>query len=66
MSNHLRRIESVERDLKSLSSASSKKEDVHKLREEMKKVYVSVRASLHSFLKLQDGQPISQYIGSND
>jgi hypothetical protein len=42
MSNHLRRIEAVEKDLKSLSSASSKKEDVHKLREEMKKVYVSI------------------------
>jgi hypothetical protein len=41
MSNHLRRIEAVEKDLKSLASSSSKKEDVHKLREEMKKVYVS-------------------------
>lgn len=41
MSNHLRRIESVERELKRLEGQGAVKEDVTKLRGEMKKIYVS-------------------------
>lgn len=41
MSNHLQRIEAVEKELKRLSSTSAVKEDVTKLRAEMKQVYVS-------------------------
>jgi hypothetical protein len=36
---HIRRIEAVEKDLKALSSASASKDDLSKLRAEMKKVY---------------------------
>ncbi|KAJ9113862.1 hypothetical protein QFC19_000055 [Naganishia cerealis] len=39
MSNHLQRIEAVEKELKRLSSTSAVKEDVTKLRAEMKQVY---------------------------
>ncbi|KAJ9116870.1 hypothetical protein QFC22_004527 [Naganishia vaughanmartiniae] len=39
MSNHLQRIEAVEKELKRLSSTSAVKEDVTKLRGEMKQVY---------------------------
>ncbi len=42
MTTHLRRIEAVEKDLKALSSGSSKREDIGRLREEMKKVHVGV------------------------
>jgi hypothetical protein len=41
MANHLQRIEAVEKELKRLSSTSAVKEDVTKLRTEMKQVYVS-------------------------
>ncbi|GHJ86501.1 hypothetical protein NliqN6_2903 [Naganishia liquefaciens] len=39
MANHLQRIEAVEKELKRLSSTSAVKEDVTKLRAEMKQVY---------------------------
>ncbi|KAJ9101875.1 hypothetical protein QFC21_003215 [Naganishia friedmannii] len=39
MSNHLQRIDAVEKELKRLSSTSAVKEDVTKLRAEMKQVY---------------------------
>ena len=45
MANHLQRIEAVEKELKRLSSTSAVKEDVTKLRAEMKQVYVSLCVS---------------------
>ena len=45
MTNHLQRIEAVEKELKRLSSTSAVKEDVTKLRAEMKQVYVSLGVS---------------------
>lgn len=41
MSTHLRRIESVEKELRRLEGQGAVKEDVTKLRGEMKKIYVS-------------------------
>jgi hypothetical protein len=46
MTNHLKRIEAVEKELRRLGSTSAVKEDVTKLRAEMKQVYVSSRISL--------------------
>ncbi|TFK52517.1 hypothetical protein OE88DRAFT_1657820, partial [Heliocybe sulcata] len=39
VSAHVRRIEAVEKDLKALSQTSANKEEVSKLRTEMKKIY---------------------------
>lgn len=39
MSNHIRRIEAVEKDLKALTEASAHKDDIVKLRAEVKKLY---------------------------
>ncbi|EAU86233.1 hypothetical protein CC1G_03444 [Coprinopsis cinerea okayama7 len=39
VSSHVRRIEAVEKDLKALSSASASKEDISKVRAEVKKLY---------------------------
>ena len=39
MSAHIRRIEAVEKDLKALRDASASKEDIAKVRTEMKKLY---------------------------
>ncbi|EIW81400.1 hypothetical protein CONPUDRAFT_73141 [Coniophora puteana RWD-64-598 SS2] len=39
VSSHVRRIEAVEKDLKALSSGSASKEDLSRVRAELKKVY---------------------------
>lgn len=39
MSAHVRRIEAVEKELKALSESSATKEDVSRVRAEMKKLY---------------------------
>ncbi|TCD70908.1 hypothetical protein EIP91_001217 [Steccherinum ochraceum] len=39
VSNHIRRIEAVEKDLKALRDASASKEDISRVRAEMKKLY---------------------------
>lgn len=39
VSAHVRRIEAVEKDLKALGDASASKEDISRLRAEVKKIY---------------------------
>ena len=39
MTAHIRRIEAVEKDLKALSTASATKDDLSRLRTEVKKLY---------------------------
>ena len=39
MSAHVRRIEAVEKELKALSESSATKEDISRVRAEMKKLY---------------------------
>jgi hypothetical protein len=39
VSSHVRRIEAVEKDLKALGNASATKEDISKVRAEVKKLY---------------------------
>ena len=39
VSAHVKRIEAVEKDLKALSESSSSKDDLHRLRAEVKKIY---------------------------
>ncbi|KAL0960686.1 hypothetical protein HGRIS_005714 [Hohenbuehelia grisea] len=39
ISSHIRRIEAVEKDLKALSGASATKEDISRLKTELKKIY---------------------------
>ncbi|KAJ9116816.1 hypothetical protein QFC24_006621 [Naganishia onofrii] len=58
MSNHLQRIEAVEKELKRLSSTSAVKEDVTKLRAEMKQVYAHHLSGLADLVRqhaIQDG-----------
>jgi len=42
ITSHLKRLETVEKDLAALKSSSAVKEDVGKVRAEMKKLYVSL------------------------
>lgn len=44
ITTHLDRLQSVEKDLAALKASTSQKEDVGKVRSEMKKVYVSREA----------------------
>lgn len=43
ITTHLDRLQSVEKDIAALKASTSQKEDVGKVRSEMKKVYVSER-----------------------
>jgi hypothetical protein len=51
----LQRLQSVEKDLEALKSSTAAKEDVGKVRAEMKKVYVSFRPGIAPGAWLQSG-----------
>ena len=50
VSAHVRRIEAVEKDLKALSDTASSKEDLSRLRAEMKKLYDGLHVGEHATL----------------
>jgi len=52
MSDHVRRIEEVEGKVKQIKEEGASKEDVKKLRQETKKVYVSEKLSARSTASL--------------
>jgi heme oxygenase len=54
VSAHVRRIEAVEKDLKALGEASASKEDISRVRAEMKKLYDGLHVGRSSSLLLVD------------
>ena len=47
VSAHIRRIEEVEKDLKALRDASASKEDISRVRAEMKKLYDGLHVGVY-------------------
>lgn len=47
VSAHVRRIEAVEKDLKALSEGSASKEDISRVRAEMKKLYDGLHVGVY-------------------
>lgn len=54
VSAHVRRIEAVEKDLKALGEASASKEDINRVRTEMKKLYDGLHVGQSSSLSVID------------
>lgn len=52
ITSHLDRLQKVEKELAALKTASAQKDDVGKVRGEMKKVYVSSSAPFANYLHL--------------
>ena len=61
MSEHVRRIEAVEKDLKVLAEKSASREDMSKLRTEMKKLYDSLHIGQLESKKLVRGLFVDSY-----
>jgi hypothetical protein len=53
ISAQIRRIEAVEKDLKALSGASASKDDLSKLRAEVKKLYDGLHVGMSFFCSIQ-------------